>query len=109
MEEVLSVSVSALDISVAFAAIEIRCSCSERVVAIVVVFLAALVMFQNADDLEHLQTRFARARLRVPRWIVVVVVLVVGVVAKRIFFFFFFFFSFSFPCGCTDERRDLFG
>jgi len=82
MEEVLSVSVSALDISVAFAAIEIRCSCSERVVAIVVVFLAALVMFQNADDLEHLlQTRFARARLRVPRWIVVVVV-----VAKRIFF-----------------------
>jgi len=105
MEEVLSVSVSALDISVAFAAIEIRCSCSERVVAIVVVFLAALVMFQNADDLlQHLQTRFARARLRVPRWIVVLVVLVVVVVvAKRIFFF-----SFSFPwLYCT--KGELFG
>tara|TARA_B100000530_G_C15711302_1_gene390065 strand:- start:16 stop:297 length:282 start_codon:yes stop_codon:yes gene_type:complete len=91
MEDVLSVSVSALDISVAFAAIEIRFCCSERVVAIVVViarlevFLAALALFQNADDLEQLPTRFARAR-PVPRWIVVVVVVV-----ARIFFFFFFF------------------
>jgi hypothetical protein len=93
MEDVLSVSVSALDISVAFAAIEIRFCCSERVVAIVVVvvviarlevFLAALALFQNADDLEQLPTRFARAR-PVPRWIVVVVVVV-----ARIFFFFFF-------------------
>tara|TARA_A100001037_G_scaffold239334_1_gene218925 strand:- start:326 stop:607 length:282 start_codon:yes stop_codon:yes gene_type:complete len=92
MEDVLSVSVSALDISVAFAAIEIRFCCSERVVPIVVViarlevFLAALALFQNANDLEQLPTRFARAR-PVPRWIVVVVVV------ARIFFFFFFFFS----------------